>query len=89
MIISDLLHIEEVVYEAPSIVGGQSSTCSNDLPVDVLEDLSPQLRDRLENRGNVVSCRTTKNGTTAQSTSASLDQGNGRLDISFVSSSSS
>lgn len=88
MIISDLSHFEEVVFEAPSIVGGTTTTAfSTSLPSSLLRQLSPQLRALLRSlRGRVITVNLNNRNGSASVTTGVFRQGN--LNVSFAASSS-
>lgn len=92
MIISDLNHFEEVVAEAPSIVGGLDPTISNVSSVDSLSPLGIELLSALGVTNLQVISETISQtpGTTASITTASGTTSTGeKIEVSQTSSSAS
>lgn len=92
MIISDLSHFEEVVSEAPTIVGGASYTtsCSSLLSSAFLKKLPAAFRNQLKKTKCRVNTLTVKSkGGYASATTAISSKGKTSIGVSFSSSSSS
>lgn len=88
MIISDLSHFEEVVFEAPSIVGGATTTSfPTAIPSYILKQLPREIRALLRGvKGKVITLKTTNKNGYASVTTGIFKQG--KVNVSFSSSTS-
>lgn len=88
MIISDLSHFEEVVCEAPSIVGGATKTTfSTKLPSSILNRLSGKLRNLVKDlKGKVTTIEITDKDGFASVTTGVFKKGKKTISVSSSTS---
>lgn len=89
MIISDLSHCEEVVCEAPKIVGGVTqTTTSKKLSTEVVNVLPDDLSKVVKNlEGKVTTVKVTKKNGVSSATNATFKKGKKNLKLSASTSS--